>query len=246
MTVELIYDEECPNVAEARANLRRALVQVGLPPRWVEWNASSLAVPDYAKGFGSPAVLVNGEDVAGAAPIEAACCRVYDAAGTRSVAPPSELIVRALTTAKRGEPPSSRTRALLAVPAIAIALVPGLTCPACWPAYAALLSALGIGFIPTAPWLLPLTVAALVVALTAVWFRSESRVPFVVALTASIVILLGKFVLSSGSATYVGVVLLTVASFWTLGRRTQAGCPTCVPAEHAPPGEAVTSTAESE
>lgn len=243
MTVELIYDEECPNLAEARTNLRRALVQVGLPPQWVEWNSSSSEVPAHAKGFGSPAVLVNGEDVAGAAPIEAACCRVYDVAGTGSVAPPCELIVRALTNAKLGEPLYGRARMLLVLPAIAVALVPGLTCPACWPAYAALLSSLGLEFIPTAPYLLPLTLASLVVALTAVWFRSESRVLFVVALAACIVVLFGKFVLSSSAMTYSGVGLLALASFWTFGRRTQADCSACVRTERTPTADVISSTA---
>jgi hypothetical protein len=53
MIVELIYDEECPNVAEARTNLRRALAQVGLPARWVEWNSSSPEAPAHTKGGSS-------------------------------------------------------------------------------------------------------------------------------------------------------------------------------------------------
>ncbi len=231
MIVELIYDEECPNVAEARTNLRRALAQVGLPARWVEWNSSSPEAPAHTKGFGSPAVLVNGDDVAGAAPFEAACCRVYDVAGIRRGAPPCELIVRALTTAKMGERPRGRARMLLMLPAITVALVPGLTCPACWPAYAALLSALGLGFIPTAPYLLPLTVASLVIALTVLWFRGERRVPFMIALVASVVVLLGKFVLSSSVTTYTGVGLLAVATFSTFPRRVHTGCSTCAHTE---------------
>ena len=35
-TVELLYDKECPNVAEARANLKRAFATVGLSPSWTE------------------------------------------------------------------------------------------------------------------------------------------------------------------------------------------------------------------
>lgn len=244
MTVELIYDADCPNVAETRTNLRRALVQVGLPARWLEWNLSWPKAPAHTKGFGSPAILVNGQDIAGAAPFEAACCRVYDVAGIRSGAPPCELIVRALTAAKAGAPPSGRARMLLVLPAIVTSLVPGLTCPACWPAYAALLSALGLGFIPTTPYLLPFTVTSLVVALTVLWVRGERRVPFMIALVASVVVLLGKFVLSSSVTTYSGAGLLAVAAFSTFWRHPRAKCSTCDRTAYAEPAGSVVPTAE--
>ena len=94
MTVELLYDENCPNVAEARANLRRALIEVGLPPSWTERMPVAPEAPYPLRGFGSPTVLVNGRDVGGAEPADAACCRVYEVAGRWSGAPPGELIGR--------------------------------------------------------------------------------------------------------------------------------------------------------
>ena len=134
MTVELLYERDCPNVGEARANLRRALTGAGLPASWTERELSAAAVRSPLRAFGSPTVLVNGRDVAGAAPGDAACCRVYEVAGGRSGAPPAELIVRALRAAlerqRRG-----RGRVAFALPAAGAAIVPGLTCPACWPAY---------------------------------------------------------------------------------------------------------------
>ncbi len=36
-SVELIYDHDCPNVPKARAQLLRAFADVGIPPRWSEW-----------------------------------------------------------------------------------------------------------------------------------------------------------------------------------------------------------------
>src|SRR5206468_8296381 len=167
VTVELVYNGDCPNAEEARINLRRALAASGLAVQWTEWEASSDATPARLRRYGSPAVLVNGRDVAGAAPGNASSCRVYEVGGTRSGVPPAELIVPALTAARAQERPSPWRRGLLVLPAIGAALVPGLACPACWPGYAAPLSALGLGFIPTAPYLLPLTVAFLVVALVA-------------------------------------------------------------------------------
>jgi len=119
------------------------------------------------------------------------------------------------------------------VPAATAALVPGLTCPACWPGYAALLSALGLGFIPTAPYLLPLTAGLLVVALAALALR-ESRVLFVLGAVASVVILLGKFVFESNPMNYLGAGLLLAASVPTVRRRGEAAaCPACASDESA-------------
>ena len=120
------------------------------------------------------------------------------------------------------------------MPAAAVALLPALTCPACWPGYAALLSALGVGFIPTAPSLLPLTVVALAVALIALGVRARSGGwwPFGLGLVAAAVILLGKFVFASNATTYAGAGLLVGASLWSTWRPSApaiGSCPSCAP-----------------
>ena len=232
--VELVYDKDCPNVAEARQNLRRAFAEVGVPARWSEREASSPETPAHLRGFGSPTILVNGRDVAGAEPGEASSCRVYEVgAGRPSGVPPPDMIARALAAA---EAPKHRGwwRALLVAPAAGVALLPSLTCPACWPGYAAVLSALGVGFIPTAPSLLPLTVVALAVALVALAVRARSGGwwPFGLGLVAAAVILLGKFVFASNATTYTGVGLLVAASLWNTWRPSTpaiGSCPSCAP-----------------
>lgn len=45
---------------------------------------------------------------------------------------------------------------LLSLPGVTVSLLPKLMCPACWPAYAGLLSSLGLGFLISARYLLPL------------------------------------------------------------------------------------------
>jgi hypothetical protein len=50
---------------------------------------------------------------------------------------------------------------LLAVPGIGLSLLPKVACPACWPAYAGLLSSLGLGFLVSTAYLLPMTAAFL-------------------------------------------------------------------------------------
>jgi hypothetical protein len=59
---------------------------------------------------------------------------------------------------------STMKRNLLAMPGIGMALLPKLACPACWPAYAGLLSTLGVGFLGSTKYLLPLTATFLFVA----------------------------------------------------------------------------------
>jgi len=241
MTVELLYDKDCPNVGEARANLHRALIEAGLPPSWKERELSVAEVPSPLRAFGSPTLLANRRDVAGGDPGDAACCRVYEVAGGRSGAPPAELIASVLRAAQEPRRPSRAVA--LVLPAIGAALVPGLTCPACWPAYATLLSVLGLPFVPTAPYLLPLTSGLLLVALAALAYRAESVVPVAVGLAASALILLGKLVIGSNVITYTGAALLVAASL--LRRRAPAAsCPACAPAATARHGSAAIPSTE--
>ncbi len=155
------------------------------------------------------------------------------------------MIVRALVAAKEQKRLGGWRPALLVLPAIGAALVPGLTCPACWPGYAALLSALGLGFIPTLPYLLPLTASLLFLSVAALTFRSDTKLPVAVGLIASVVILLGKFVFELSPMIYAGVGLLIAASLWKLRRpAAAAACPACAPVKAARHGGATTSSME--
>jgi hypothetical protein len=226
MVVELIYDAGCPNVTDARNNLRKALAAADLPRRWREWDRSKPGGPDYARRYGSPTILVDGRDVAGAAPSDDPACRIYtmDPGRERGV-PAVEAIMAALNrTPRRSQ--GAAARSLAALPVIGAALLPKLTCPACWPAYAGLLSALGLGFVDYTPYLLPLTAVFLVVTLLTLAHRAKTRRgygPLLVGLISSGVILAGKFAFDSDAATYGGVGLLVVAATWNTWPRRQPG-----------------------
>jgi len=71
----------------------------------------------------------------------------------------------------------SRTwkQGLLALPGIGVSILPKLACQACWPAYAGLLSSVGLGFLISTAYLLPLTIAFLALALTALAFKARDR-----------------------------------------------------------------------
>ena len=126
-------------------------------------------------------------------------------------------------------------QSLLALPGVGVSILPKLACPACWPASAGLLSSVGLGFLISTVYLLPLTVVFLVLALAALAFRANIRRgygPFVLGLVAGTAVLLGKFVLESKLTMYSALGLLVVASLWNAWPvREAAPCPECRRAE---------------
>jgi hypothetical protein len=80
-----------------------------------------------------------------------------------------------------------------------------------------LLSSLGLGFLISAAYLLPLTIVFLTLALAALAFRAKSRRglgPFLVGSIAAVSVLFGKFVWESNVTIYIAVGMLVVASVW--------------------------------
>jgi hypothetical protein len=85
------------------------------------------------------------------------------------------------------------------------------------PAYAGLISSVGLGFVMQTAYLLPLTVCALLLALVALGFRADRRRgygPLAVGILAGVMLLVGKFVLDSDIAVYGGIASLIGASLW--------------------------------
>lgn len=246
MQVELVYEKTCPNIEAAREQLLRAFNEAGLTPRWREWEVGTPDAPAHVHGYGSPTILVDGVDVSGIL-IEGHdhCCRVYQQAdGTNKGVPAVADIVRALqvsqaTVTIRPKPRSrfsSMTLGGAPLPAIGLALLPKLTCPACWPAYAGLLSAMGISFINYTPYLLPLTIFFLLIVVASLAFRAGQRrgySPLLLGLAAAAILLIGKFGFDSDAVMYVGLGLLMLASLWNSWPKSQTeggACPACASA----------------
>jgi hypothetical protein len=231
-TIELIYDSDCPNVPQARTNLLRAFSQAGMASRWREWDRADADAPAHVRAYGSPTILVDGRDVAGATAADAACCRIYtnDQGGKQGV-PPIALIVAAL--AGNAKARKLGRGAIPLLPAVGTALLPKLVCPACWPAYTGILSALGLGFVNYSPFLLPFTALFLVAVVVTLAWRAKTRrgyTPLAMGVVAAVIVLVGKFHFESDPATYAGIALLVGASLWNAWpRRNQTeSCPVCV------------------
>ena len=104
---------------------------------------------------------------------------------------------------------------MLALPSVGFAMLPKLACPACWPAYAGLLTSVGLGFLISGVYLPPLTVAFLVLAVGAMVFRARERHgyrPFLLGMVAASGVLIGKFAWESNLIMYGAVGLLVIAS----------------------------------
>lgn len=185
MVVEFIYDSDCPNVSAARRQLLAAFSSANLTPCWQEWARNNLESPAYVRDFGSPTILVDGKDVANGTPPDSAdCCRIYtDEAGRITGIPSLSDIAAALNASK--EVVSVNTNGISrknawrnsvpALPAIGVALLPKLTCPACWPAYAGLMSAAGLSIVNYTVYLPLLTAVFLLISLAALGLGAGRR-----------------------------------------------------------------------
>jgi len=237
--VELVYAGDCPNIADARAQLLRAFAKTKIDPRWNEWQAEGPDSPAHVRGYGSPTILVDGEDVAAGESNVAASCRLYEQpdGGLRGV-PSADAIAAALE--RHGQDRGAASNGgrgwrlnVAMLPGIGAAFLPKVACPACWPAYAGFLSSLGLGFLLDTAYLLPLTAVFLAIAVGALAFRARRRrghLPFSLGLIAAAVVLIGKFSFESDPAMYAGLAILIGASLWNTWPRRQrsAPCPACV------------------
>jgi hypothetical protein len=111
-----------------------------------------------------------------------------------------------------------------------IGLLPKLTCPLCWPAYSAVLGALGVGFIDYTPFLLPLTSLFVAVTLAALAWTSRARRsvwPLATGAPAGAALLMGKFAFDSEAIVYAAVGLFVAAAFVPVRRRPGQACAAC-------------------
>jgi len=240
MQIELVYEKTCPNIEAARSQLLRAFAEAGITPRWLEWEVSTPEAPAHVHGYGSPTILVNKQCVSGnKAEGDDYCCRVYSHEDhTNKGVPAVTDIVNALKSAQQiPEQTKHASRWKLngaMLPAIGVAFLPKLACPACWPAYAGLFSSLGIGFFDYTPYLLPLTMVFVLIAVAALAFRAKQRrgyIPLLVGMLAAGILLVGKFHYGNDAAMYAGLLLLVSASLWNTWPKSSpadAECPACV------------------
>jgi hypothetical protein len=151
---------------------------------------------------------------------------LYESTAGTSGVPSVELITAAVVGATE---PRSVKQYVLALPGIVVSALPFGGCPACWPVYGGVLSSLGLGFLLSREYLLPVTVLFLAVAVLLLGRRAQDRRgygPLLLGLIASALVIAGKFDIESDVIAYAGVGLLVLSSVWNAWpRRVAASCP---------------------
>jgi len=103
-----------------------------------------------------------------------------------------------------------------------------------WPAYAGLLAAFGLPFIPSTAYLFPITLIFLAAGTAALVFKVRHRRgygPFLLGVIGSAAVLVGRFVIDARAMTYAGAGFLIAASIWNSvhKRPASACCGRCAP-----------------
>lgn len=125
-------------------------------------------------------------------------------------------------------------RLLAAIPALAMALVSHIAiCPACWPFVGGLMSASGAASLIEGPFMPPLFVGSLLLAIIPLGFEARRYItPFLIGLIGCFLALSGKFMFDTPGVTLGGIALLTGAYVWSYrvrrDRKGESGCATCV------------------
>lgn len=136
------------------------------------------------------------------------------------------------TVIKNTRRPSAWKSLLAIVPGIGMAILPTISCPACWPAYASLLGAVGLGFLLNNDYLFYTTLFFLTLAIFSLAYRARRRhgyAPFGLGVLAAGIILAGKFYFMMNAVMYGGIALLIAASLWNAlpVRKSGEACSTC-------------------
>ena len=239
--VEVLYFKGCPNHQQTVELAREIVTELGVDVAVEQVEVRTLEDAARLRFLGSPSVHVDGVDIEAAARASTAyafACRTYN--GSR--VPPRELFLGALGGARQSEgeqslgPRDGDWRRLLPTAAGAAALLlPVGTCPACVPAYAAVLSSLGLPVLLYQRYMLPIAAMLLTASVGSLAYRARSRrgyAPFFVGLVGSTVALIGKVVLASDPVLYVGLsILVAMATWnaWPLPNVSPRSCASCAP-----------------
>lgn len=116
-------------------------------------------------------------------------------------------------------------------PAFGFSLIPTLTCPACLPALASVLGAVGLTFLAQREYLIWFNLVALGIAIVLL-ARGEKKWiswPLATAVLGAAAVMLGKFAWDSSALWWTGLGVFMLGSAWSAyGRRSPSGgCDEC-------------------
>lgn len=98
---------------------------------------------------------------------------------------------------------------------VLVAFLPSLSCPACWPAYAGLLSSVGLGFFNYTPYLPYLTAILIAISVFGIYSGERQRSNYlltVIGLLGGAAIVCYQTIYNQESLLYIGASILIIAS----------------------------------
>lgn len=107
MKIQLLYFDGCPNLEPARVALAEALAAEHVDAEVEEIDITAADAPEWARGWGSPTILIDGAELTGASPGGGTSCRLYPGGA------PSVETLRARIRASTPPPAASRASAAL-------------------------------------------------------------------------------------------------------------------------------------
>lgn len=242
MKINVLYFEGCPNHRPAVELVEAVAAELNTKAEISEVPVEDAAAAERLRFFGSPSIQIDGVDIDPAKKGRsdyAFSCRIYGQTGL----PPRQMLVDAMLChagAAGLKSVGGKGRvlaALAAMSAVVVGMLPSVTCPACWPVYAGLLSALGLGFLIESRYLMLAVGVLLTLSLISLAISGRTRRgygPFLLGCAGGLLLLLGKFVLTLDVFVYGGVGLLLAASFWNawpLPKKKAEACGSCRPAK---------------
>lgn len=152
MKIHLLYFDGCPNLEAARRAITEALAAEHVGVQVEEIDITAADAPEWARGWGSPTILIDGAELTGASRASGAACRLYPGG-----APDVDALRRRLR-ASSPPPPAvpARSAALPMLGAFTAALAASACCVL--PAVLALVglssTGLGVALAPYRPYFL--------------------------------------------------------------------------------------------
>ena len=209
--IELVYETTCPNAQAVREMLKTIGLELGLQLNVTETNKDDPNAPEYARKLSSPTVLVDGKDVVADGSVGGNACRIYRTADGRMTGiPPRAAVLDALRKSQRKQ----KWGLLSFIPVVMTAMLPVVSCPACWPLYGSVLASLGLTFVDYTPYIRPIMLAFSALAAGGIvyyWNRTRKWLPAVTGLAGVAIIVVGKLTLSNSLAIYSGGFVATLA-----------------------------------
>ncbi len=206
MIIEIYCDADYTYLPLLRKELKKALLQIGMPPCWVEYYRGWSNTPIRLKKTPQPCLLINHvvvwNNVAGVEEKIPSASDIY------------KLLMKPVKIKRVVRWKKILGTHLSFLMAVIIAFFP--KCPFCWAAYMSMFSFLGINTISYQPWLLPVFIVLFFANLVSLYLSRNQHgyKLLLLSLAGALLIVLNRLYWNMPVLMYWGAGLLLIASLW--------------------------------